>query len=632
MAEILPPEKNGLNFNNSFKRTTMFPKTNTTSARKRALIEKLAMISQDVAVSAEEISSAIEQTGKSAQEISSSSEEAWRNSESNRNSVNTIQNLINENRKTVVVTSEISTKNKNQQDMIIKDIENLNKSIKDSGTIIENSLGIVDIIKDLAKEIEKAVQGIMSIADKTNLLALNAAIEAAKAEEHGKGFSVVAEEIRVLTNISEESAKSIKDVFTDILEYVNGIVNQAYETIKDSKNQISLGEKTISSLNDGVIASKIVYDLAIKFNSLYNENLDDADNLLQSSSQVADAAQEQAGASDEINSSINQLTLGINQIAEAAQELRAMSEDLNNSINIDTKVSEQIAISAEELSSAIEEMVRTQSQIGQTITQLVSMSEEQSRAADGMKSIANKVLVSTEEIVSGTKEAITSTDTLTQINKKSKELINNIAKGVDKSVKNLDVSTNKLHDLKKNTDLINIFLGKLDLVMVQINMLSVNGFVEATRSDEFGKGFEVVSSDIKILCGNGFDNIEILKMKLRDVVEQIDQLSNKLVISSTRALSEIERSEDLSKQLDLILDTNIQIKENNLNGMKNIDVIQNDAKEILNATEEISLAAEETNTTTDELNKAAIQIDEASEQLSKAISELAAVADELQNL
>ncbi len=71
-------------------------------------------------------------------------------------------------------------------------------------------------LERLSNEIGKIVHAVARIADQTNLLALNAAIEAARAGEHGKGFAVVADEVRNLAEISEKSARGIQEVVSEI--------------------------------------------------------------------------------------------------------------------------------------------------------------------------------------------------------------------------------------------------------------------------------------------------------------------------------------------------------------------------------------------------------------------------------
>ncbi len=188
MADILPPSHGAFDRKPLVKVPTQSYNSQNqqrTSAKKQALIERLASASQEVAASVEEIAAAVEQSSKSSQMIATAAEEAGRSADTNRKAVTNLQVLIKNNFSSSKIVQETVIDITNKLNTIVRDIGNLNKSIEDSVGGIEASLGIVEVIENVAKEIEDAVSGIMKIADRTNLLALNAAIEAAKAGEHG---------------------------------------------------------------------------------------------------------------------------------------------------------------------------------------------------------------------------------------------------------------------------------------------------------------------------------------------------------------------------------------------------------------------------------------------------------------
>lgn len=203
----------------------------------------------------------------------------------------------------------------------------------EGGKVAEQTLATMHKISDSTKkaaariielgkrseEIGRIVAVIDDIADQTNLLALNAAIEAARAGEQGRGFAVVADEVRKL---AERTTKATKEIAT-MIEAIQVETKSAVQAMELSGSEVQLGvERTQAS---GEALGKI-----IKMSEQVGHMI----------AQIATAANQQSGATDEINGSINRINIltqqsstSAEQSAKACSELSGLALDLQNLVS-----------------------------------------------------------------------------------------------------------------------------------------------------------------------------------------------------------------------------------------------------------------------------------------------------------
>ncbi|WP_372964959.1 methyl-accepting chemotaxis protein [Marinobacter sp.] len=164
-----------------------------------------------------------------------------------------------------------------------------------------------------SEEINRIIEVIRGIAEQTNLLALNAAIEAARAGEQGRGFAVVADEVRTLASRTREST----DEISDMIESLRGDVTGAVSVIQS-------GVERASTAVDGT--REAAHSLATVVERI--------DTIVEHVTQVATAAEEQSSVSEEINRNLTQLGDAATDLRELAHRVRQSGEALDGQVQV----------------------------------------------------------------------------------------------------------------------------------------------------------------------------------------------------------------------------------------------------------------------------------------------------------
>ncbi|KAJ50535.1 hypothetical protein BD780_000457 [Clostridium tetanomorphum] len=162
------------------------------------------------------------------------------------------------------IDKRIAEKRKQETiDIVSSQIQEVTSLIKNISKSAEDISGTSENIRDTAKKLEdeivninKVLEFIKNIARQTNLLGLNAAIEAARAGEYGKGFSVVAAEIRKLSLNSADSLKDIEQILEEIKKFIIYIANTVDENLiktNDQANELGQVEKNMFSIEDEIV-------------------------------------------------------------------------------------------------------------------------------------------------------------------------------------------------------------------------------------------------------------------------------------------------------------------------------------------------------------------------------------------
>ncbi|MEK5037600.1 methyl-accepting chemotaxis protein [Sporosarcina sp. FSL K6-3457] len=301
----------------------------------RTLIQSVEKNAELVASSAAQLSASAEQTSDATEQVSTSIQEVAHSAEMQTDAVDGASRSLSDISVGIeqiadnsVKVSELSYRATEEAEIggqAVSDTVNQMTSIHKS--VIESN-AITKSLHERSKEVSSILNVITAIAEQTNLLALNAAIEAARAGEHGKGFAVVADEVRKLAEQSQSSA-------TEIYEIVEGIQ-------VDTANSVEIMEQITTSVQGGVDVS--------------NEAIEKFNHILQSLKEITPQMEAVSATAEQVSAAVQEVTATANAITSSAQGNAAASQQVAASSEEQLASMEEISSSAESLSFMAEDL------------------------------------------------------------------------------------------------------------------------------------------------------------------------------------------------------------------------------------------------------------------------------------
>ena len=282
------------------------------------------------------------------------------------------------------------------------------------------------------------------------------------------------------------------------------------------------------------------------------------------------------------------------------------------------------------MSSAVEEINRAAAQIMTALDQISRGAQQQSAATQQSSAAIAQIERGAQRTNERAGMALEKGQAMAGGLRDNRAAMDKMISGVQKSVEDNARSREQINALEQVSARIDKIVDTITTVSIQTNMLAVNGAIEAARAGEFGKGFMVVSTDIRNLARDSSENAERIKDLVKSVQDQIVAVRRDLEDTATMAGAEVEKNKAVTANLGSIeLDMTIVIdgnKEISLGAAQIMDALQ----EAKRGVEQIAAAAAQATQAAGQAAQAAREQSKGAEELASAVEEIASLADELQ--
>jgi methyl-accepting chemotaxis protein len=378
----------------------------------RSVIGQVSESAESVSTAASQLASASDQSGKATNQIATTiqqvasgttqqSEEVSKTSSSVEQMGRAIEGVAKgaqEQAKAITQASQVTTRISsaieqvaNNAQSVARDSAEAAKHSRDGAQTVKDTISGMEAIRtkvslsatkveemgNRSGEIGVIVETIEDIASQTNLLALNAAIEAARAGEQGKGFAVVADEVRKL---AERSSLATKEIAT-LIKGIQNTVSEAIRAMQESASEVEAGVTRAHSAGEAL-----------------DNILKAAESVYQQAEDAGTAAGKVSAAASELVEAVDAVSAVIEENTAATEEMAANSSELTQAVENIASVSEENSAAVEEVSASTEEVLAQVEQVSASATSLMDLAQDLQRVVSQFKLTADGTTVAEKSI------------------------------------------------------------------------------------------------------------------------------------------------------------------------------------------------------------------------------------------
>jgi len=306
----------------------------------RTIFKQVNESAEQVAASSEELTASAEQSAQASNQVAGSISEVATGAEKQVHAINETSAVVEQMSAGIqqVATNTNLVAGKSVQAAETAKIggKSVGKAVIQMAHIeqtVNNSAQVVTALGARSKEIGQIVNTISGIAAQTNLLALNAAIEAARAGEQGRGFAVVAEEVRKLAEQSQDAAKKIATLISEI----QGDTDKAVVAMNEGTREVKIGTEVVTNAGHAfeeieVLVTEVSSQVQ-EISAAIQQMASGSQQIVSSIKEIDGLSKKAAGEAQTVSAATEQQSASMEEIASSSQSLAKMAQDLQEAVS-----------------------------------------------------------------------------------------------------------------------------------------------------------------------------------------------------------------------------------------------------------------------------------------------------------